>query len=106
MTRLTRYEYLIEVQYIKSVEAYGRTPPQNTKDIQDHVGRAPDSVGADTNLPNITHIRHQAITQLEKYASSRKFTHPTWTDPEQIPELKKIVIIASSQKVELMEEIQ
>ncbi len=97
VTRLTKYEYLIEVKYIRNVRAHGG---------------APTPVGVDNHLPNnhtppdIIHLRQQAITQLQKYASSRKFTHPSWADLEQIPELKKIIIIASSQKVELMEEIR
>ncbi len=106
VTRLTKYEYLIEIKYVR---AHGRAPQQNPKDIQDDVGRGPDSVEAYNHtphhLPNINRIKTKAITQLEKYVSSHKFTHPSWGDPEQIPELKKIVIIASSQKVELMEEI-
>ncbi len=82
VTRLTKYEYLIEVKYIKHKEAE-----------------------KDTSQSELESIRKQAIDQLERYASSRKFTHPSYVQPEQIPQLKKIVIIASSKKVELMEEV-
>ncbi len=88
-TGLTRYEYLIEVKHVKLVRAKGISPQKLQK------------------------IREEAIEQVNRYTSSLKRKIPGFAeerrkqgDPSIVaPELKKIIIITSSKKVELMEEI-
>ena len=82
-TDLTKYEYLIELKYLKAGE----------KGKQNPSARSPEEpISRDA----IEKIRLEALAQLERYALSRHITCP----------LKKIVIICASDKLLLMEEIQ
>ena len=70
-TDLTKFEYLIELKYIKSDKAFEK---DNTK---------------------LKAAKKDALNQLEQYSKTRKITC----------ELKKIIIICSSKKLLLLEEV-
>ena len=115
-TGLTRYEYLIEVKHIRrSVEAYYHTPQQYPKEQTDEYSRTPQQVkpvGAKSLSPQkLQKIREEAIEQITRYASGIERKIPGFAEERHkqgdpsivVPELKKIIIITSSKKVELME---
>ena len=75
-TDLTNYEYIVELKYIKSDE------------IKNKSGKVTKIV--------LQRYRKEAIEQLEKYAKNQEITC----------KLKKIIIICSSQKLLLLEEMK
>ncbi len=81
ISELTRYEYLIEMKHIKL---------EGKKKVSE---------------AELDKVKQEAIDQIKQYASSKKIEIPSYADPSNAPELKKIVVITSSRKLELMEEI-
>ena len=86
ITDLTKYEYLIELKYIKS-EEYRKA---NLSEIT-QVSEENDEIKSDF----VEKVKLEAIEQLERYAKAQKITC----------KLKKIVIICSAQKLLMLEEV-